>query len=139
MGVGVGVVVRVGVVEAAVDLGVMHAAVEELGVGLSLTLAIVMDVGVGVVVRVGVVETAVDLGVVHAAVDELGVSLSLTLAIVIGVGVGVEVRVGVVSIRRVSATVEVIVGVGLCHGGSRNAKKDESLHGRYDAVPCCRS
>merc|ERR1712241_1461019 len=103
----------------------MHAAVEELGVGLSLTLAIVMGVGVG--------------GVVQATVEDLGVGLSLTLAIVMGVGVGVEVRVGVVSIRRVSATVEVIVGVGLCHGGSPYAKKDESLHGRYDAVPCCHS
>merc|ERR1711884_615022 len=113
----------------------MHAAVEELGVGLSLTLAIVMGV------RVGVVETAVDLGVVQATVEDLGVGLSLTLAIVmaVGVGEGVEVRVGVVSIRRVSATVEVIVGVGLSHGGSHYAKKDESLHGRYDAVPCCHS
>merc|ERR1712038_1599301 len=131
MGVGVGVVVRVGVVQTTVDLGVMHAAVEELGVGLCLTLAIVMGVGVGVVVRVGVVETAVDLGVMHAAVEDLGVGLSLTLSIVmaVGVGVGVEVRVGVVSIRRVSATVEVIVGVGLCYGGSHYAKEDESLHG----------
>merc|ERR1712027_290341 len=97
-------------------------------------------VGVGVVGGVAVVVESVGHGVVDtAAVDVLGVSLGLGLALVevaaieaaVGVGaVGAAVGVGGGVVAGVAVVEE--LGVGLSHGGSHEAKEDESLHGDAD-------
>merc|ERR1719379_2514465 len=93
---------------------------------------------------VAVVVDAIGHGVVDSvdsgAVDKGGVSLSLGLALVevagavevaIGVGaVGAAVGVGGGVVAGVAVVEE--LGVGLSHGGSHEAKEDESLYGDAD-------
>merc|ERR1719351_205879 len=83
-----------------VGVGVVDtAAVDVLGLGLSLPLAHMVGVAVGVRVvgSVAVVVDAVGHGVVReaAGVDEGGVSLSVPLAVVVGIAIGVGVGMAV--------------------------------------------